>query len=55
MQVLIWLIPLSLTLSFVWAVLYIVLVRNGQFDDLEQRSVEILFDDVEMEQDSPDT
>ncbi|MBV1911195.1 MAG: cbb3-type cytochrome oxidase assembly protein CcoS [Kangiellaceae bacterium] len=45
MDIIYWLIPLSIIILMVAVAFFFWAVRNGQFDDLDSPAVNILFDD----------
>jgi len=45
MNVLVYLVPIALTLGFVGLVAFIWSLRSGQFDDLDGAASRVLFDD----------
>ncbi|MCW8878548.1 MAG: cbb3-type cytochrome oxidase assembly protein CcoS [Kangiellaceae bacterium] len=47
MDVIYWLIPLSIAILFVAIGIFFWAVKSGQFQDLDSPAVEILFDDVD--------
>ena len=42
-------LPIALIIAAIAVITFVVLVRNGQYDDLETPAQRILFDDVEAE------
>lgn len=55
MNVLFLLVPLALIFAVLAVVLFVWAVRSGQYDDLETPAVRILFDDVPVEKNVPET
>ncbi|WP_196137983.1 cbb3-type cytochrome oxidase assembly protein CcoS [Aliikangiella sp. G2MR2-5] len=51
MDVIYWLIPLSVLVLIVAIAILFWAVRNGQFQDLDSPAVDILFDDDEVQND----
>ncbi|MFT4098837.1 MAG: cbb3-type cytochrome oxidase assembly protein CcoS [Rhodoblastus sp.] len=45
MNVLIYLVPIALTLGFIGLVAFVWSLRSGQFDDLDGAASRVLFDD----------
>lgn len=45
MNILVYLVPIALTLGFVGLVAFVWSLRSGQFDDLDGAAVRVLFDD----------
>ena len=52
MDILVWLIPLALTMGGAWLVVFMWALRSGQFDDPEGAASRILEDDSEEEKTS---
>ena len=49
MEVLYLLVPLSVVLALIIAVVFVLAIRSGQFDDLEGPAYRVLSDDEEAE------
>lgn len=53
MDVLIWLVPIALSLGTIWLVAFLWTLRNNQYDDLEGAALRILSDDDLHDGDGP--
>lgn len=53
MDVLIWLVPIALSLGTIWLVAFLWTLRNNQYDDLEGAALRILSDDDLHDGDEP--
>lgn len=54
MDVIYWLIPLSVAILFIAIAVFFWAVKSGQFQDLDSPAVEILFDKDNPQTDRPD-
>lgn len=53
MDILIWLLPIALSLGLIWLLAFLWALRNNQYDDLEGAALRILNDDDLPDEDRP--
>ena len=53
MEVLLFAVPIALLISLLAVLAFIYQVKSGQFDDLETPPLRMLFDDVEVQKNTP--
>jgi cbb3-type cytochrome oxidase maturation protein len=55
MDILIWLLPIALSLGLIWLLAFLWALRNNQYEDLEGAALRILNDDDLPDEDLPAT